>query len=126
MSRFCPVAEMFCFSLTEATIVPQDVELQRDVNSFFSNFPTQSHHKPFREFHKDSQKELVEFLHMLTKAGEGGVKPALKHAEDGITIEKLNPELVKLALGIFLTHNDYAQKLGVVAPSLEFHWEVSG
>ena len=60
---------------------------------------------------------------MLTKAGEGGVKPALKQAEDGITIEKLNPELVKLALGIFLTHNDYAQKLGVVAPSLEFHWK---
>lgn len=111
---------MLCFSLAEATIVPPH-GLQSDVNHFFSNFPTQSHHKPFREFNKDNQKELIKLVNVLTEAGEDGVRPALEQARDAITIKELNPELVKVALGIFLTHNVHAHSLGVVAPSLKIH-----
>ena len=89
------------------------------MNDLFCNFPThvRSHHKPFRQFHKDSQEKLIELTQKLTKAE--ALQDALKLAEDIIEKHDWNPELVKLGLGIFLTHNKKAQDLGVVVPPLD-------
>lgn len=96
-----------------------NAKLQQDVNHFFSNFPVQKDHTPFREFREDNAQELTSLLFQF--AGAGGVEAAIALAKHSITDKHLNPNLVKLALGIFLTHDPEAQKLQVVPPSLKQH-----
>ena len=50
------------------------------------------------------------------------LEAAIKVAAAAIK-DRVNPHLVKMAMGIFLTHSKEAQFLGVVAPSLKEHLE---
>lgn len=97
------------------------VQIQEELNTFFLSFPLSAKHKPFREFRDDHSEELKCLVKEITAAGESGILPALKVAEDAVTKRMLNPQLVKLAFGIFLTHSELAQTLGVVAPGLIYH-----
>ena len=101
-----------CLSITES-------HLQDEINHFFSDFPVQSHHEAFREFHVEGREKLSDLLLEFSKAD--GVEDALKLAKSLITERNMNPNLVKLAFGIFLTHSEDAHRLGVVTPSLLFH-----
>lgn len=100
-------------------ITESAAQLQNDINTFFSDFPVQSHHEAFREFHSDSRKKLSDLLVEFSETD--GVENTLKLAKNLITERHFNPNLVKLALGIDLTHSKDAHRLGVVAPSLLFH-----
>ena len=94
-------------------------KLQQDVNNFFSDFPVTKDHAPFREFRDDNTQELTNVL--LQLSGAGGVENAIALAKRDITEKNMNPNLVKLALGIFLTHDPEAQEKNVVPPSLALH-----
>ena len=63
-------------------------------------------------------ERLKEFLKQLTKVGKDDLQRAIEYAIQEIIVNKENPRLVKLALGIFLTHSRVAHRLGIVAPSL--------
>lgn len=94
---------------------------------------------PFREFQDDNTKELSSFVQNLVEVGhrssvtaavpiplevtKRGLESAIEFAQDAITKRHLNPSMVKLALGIFLTHSSEAHRLGVVAPPLKEHSE---
>ena len=96
------------------------LRIQQDVNNFFGEHPETKEHKPFREFSEKNSNELANLLQQLDKAGEKSIDPALKLAMEFID-NNVNPNLVKWALGIFLTHSKIAHSMGIVAPSLKFH-----
>ena len=83
------------------------------------------------EFSRDSNKQLHEVLHRLhevyTQAKEErddigrAIRAVCIAALDLICKENAHPSLVKLALGIHLTHNQDAHKLGVVPPPIRYH-----
>ena len=101
----------------DSTVSPAD--LQREINNIFSNFPLQEDHPLFIEFGDDNTNEISNLL--LQLANTDGIEAALVLAKRSIVSNHLNPNLVKLALGIFLTHNPEAQKLNVIPPSLHLH-----
>ena len=83
------------------------------------------------EFSRDSNKQLHEVLHRLhevyTQAKEESndtgraIRAVCIAALDLMCKENAHPSLVKLALGIHLTHNQDAHKLGVVPPPIRYH-----
>ena len=92
----------------------------------------------FRDFHPESGKQLQKMMQKFvdacqkyrsmlpmleaeiteTEEYKQTLECAIEAANDALK-ERINPHLVKMALGIFLTHSKEAQKLGVVAPALK-------
>ena len=103
------------------------LELQNTVNTFFVRNPTLPSHKRFNEFREEDMEEMKEFLLTLYRAAEkqrenkSSVMDVMDLCDEAISIKSLNPDLVKKALAIFLTHNPKAQQLGIVAPPLKVH-----
>ena len=94
-------------------------ELQHQINHIFGNFPLQESHRQFLEFQDDNTNELSNLL--VQFADSSAVKCAVDLAKHKIIYDHLNPNLVKLALGIYLTHNAEALNLQVMPPSLQLH-----
>lgn len=94
---------------------------------------------PFKEFHPQSNKMLDNLLQKIADIGhknsksitqavppetdEQGLKSAVMFTLQSITQRHMSPGLVKLALGIYLTHSDEAKQLGVRVPPLKEHSE---
>ena len=107
-------------------------KIQQVINAIFSEFRST---EPFKEFSQESNRELSDVLLKLdehyTEAQQcnNDIAKSLKAIAiftiEEITKKNLHPSLVKLALGIFLTHNKDAQKLGVVPPAIKYHSEFS-
>ena len=101
----------------------------------------------FRDFNPASGKDLQNMMFKLVKASieaessvslktcpatqssassdAAAVMAAVTEAKTAVE-NNANPRLVKMALGIFLTHSKEAQSLGVVVPSLKDHYEFAG
>ncbi len=73
----------------------------------------------FNEFSEKSAEELRSLSEELAKAG--GLVPAIQLAADTITVKKEVPYLVKLVLGVYLTHSKEAHDLGVGPPPIKMH-----
>ena len=108
--------------------------LQNLVDKIFGDYPVTDDHEPFIPFGDSSTKELSIIQQQLSAAGQKSsfirsrsdkkaLRAAINLALDLITKRKLNPSLVKLALGIYLTHSKEAHTVGVVVPSLIHHHE---
>lgn len=93
---------------------------------------------PFREFSDEGGKQLRALLQDLAKLGhtksdpkvralvpvktdKKGLVSVIQYALDLFTTKQINPTLVKMALGIYLTHSSEAQSLGVAVPELAEH-----
>ena len=94
-------------------------ELQRHINCLFGKFPLHENQRQFLAFHDDHTNEISNLLQQFAKTS--GVKSAVVLARQKIIYDHLHPDLVKLALGIFLTHNPEARNLYVLPPSLQLH-----
>ena len=93
------------------------------MNQFFQENYETDEHMPFMEFNHEHSKQLSDVLQQLSTASKDDIMPALSLAKIFVK-NKVNPTLVKMALGIFLTHSEIAQRLGVIAPSLDHHSKV--
>ena len=92
-------------------------ELQEEVNTIFCDICAPD--SPFLDFSDKSLQEKSKILKTFTeKAKQTGLKGVLKMAIESATQKTLNPNLVKSALSVFLTHNAEARRLGVVVPPL--------
>ena len=94
-------------------------ELQRHINCLFGKFPLHENQRQFLAFHDDHTNEISSLLQQF--ANTSGVKSAVVLARQKIIYDHLHPDLVKLALGIFLTHSPEAHNLNVLPPSLQLH-----
>ncbi|XP_019858840.1 PREDICTED: tyrosinase family protein asqI-like [Amphimedon queenslandica] len=118
------------------------VQVQAQIRNLFQNKPAHGHgiSRSFRDFHPASGIELQKMMLKLVQASQAAavavrslvlqpseaekqsLEAAIEVAEAAIK-DRVNPHLVKMAMGIFLTHSKEAQYLGVVAPSLKEHLE---
>lgn len=100
--------------------------MQEMVNFIFSEY-RRIDDKPFRQFSDDSMEKQQRACsrpcrcYTAEKEGSKGLKSAIHLALSSISNRQLHPRIVKLALGIFLTHDSEAQRLGVIAPSIKVH-----
>ena len=91
-------------------------KLQLEINEFFRNFPSQEDYAPLIEFRHDNTNKLSKLLIKLDNAK--GIKDSIVIAKKEITDNHVHPDLVKLAMAIYLTHNLEAQRYNVGPPPL--------
>lgn len=93
--------------------------IQEKVNACFCDFSESAADKPFLEFSDEGIAEKTKLLKNISQiAKQKGLMDAVKAAFELEHQKKLNPKLVTSALGVFLTHNKEARRLGVVVPPL--------
>ena len=89
------------------------------INKFFSEYPPTEEHIPFVEFRDENTNKLSSLLIEFDNAK--GIGAALTLAMKNITDDHLNPNLVKLAFAIFLTHDKNARKHKIGPPPFQLY-----
>lgn len=94
------------------------VRLPQDIDLIFA-LPMRAHHAPYHSMKLGHAERMNEVLHTLCQAGP--------NVEDGVVRAKQllkggeSPDLMRHALGVYLTHSCDAQKRQIVIPPLKQH-----
>ncbi|KIJ27628.1 hypothetical protein M422DRAFT_271173 [Sphaerobolus stellatus SS14] len=96
------------------------VRIPHDISVLYAQ-PVQPHHEPYYDLKPSHLKRMNRVLHALvTDAGGSTVEHGIAKAKQ-LLKEGENPDLLRHAFGIYLTHSRDSQKRQIIVPPLKEH-----
>ncbi|KAF7184228.1 hypothetical protein CNMCM7691_004853 [Aspergillus felis] len=119
----CPIHNSSSVDAPTTSNLRRVVRISKDINEIFA-LPVQKDHEPYYELKPSHAEKMNEVYQKLAAAGSKVEDGILKAKE--LLEARVNPDLMRRALGIYLTHSQDAQRRKITVPPLKNHAKFLG